>query len=173
LTEYELIIDSTEQTIERPIGQQEQEKFFSGKQKSHTRKNQFIVLPKGKDIVDVQAGAPGPTSDINQFRERQEKFDSRQKFKGDKAYVGEGQISTPQKKPKHQEYTFAQKQENKAFSAKRIFVEHVIRVVKIFRIAQERFSLRKETYEQVILCVCGLVRMRIGGLILPSEKIDE
>ena len=28
-------------------------------------KNQLIVLPKGKDIVDVVAGQPGSKSDIN------------------------------------------------------------------------------------------------------------
>lgn len=117
--------------------------------------------------MDVLVGDPGSTSDINQFRECQEKFDHQQKFKGDKAYIGEPQISTPQKKPRNIEFTKEQKQENKDFSALRVFVEHVIRVVKIFRVAQERFRLRRETYEQIILTVCGLVRLRIGALILP------
>ena len=167
LTQYELTIDSAEQTIERPSTYEEQKKFFSGKQKNHTIKNQFIVLPSGQDLVDVKVGDPGPTSDINQFRERQEEFDPEQKFKGDKAYIGEEQISTPHKKPKNKELTPVQKQENKEFSASRIFVEHVIRVVKIFRVAQERFRLNRDTYEQVILAVCGLVRLRIGALVLP------
>jgi len=48
LTQYSLTVDSTEQPIERPSDREEQEKFFSGKQKNHTRKNQFIVLPKAK-----------------------------------------------------------------------------------------------------------------------------
>jgi len=61
-TQYSLTVDSTEQPIERPSDREEQEK---GKQKNHTRKNQFIVLPKGEDIVDVKVGDPGPTSDIN------------------------------------------------------------------------------------------------------------
>jgi len=74
LTQYSLTVDSTEQPIERPSDREEQEKFFSGKQKNHTRKNQFIVLPKGEDIVDVKVGDPGPTSDINQFRESLTKF---------------------------------------------------------------------------------------------------
>jgi len=64
-------------------------------------KNQFIVLPKGEDIVDVKVGDPGPTSDINQFRESLTKFAHSQKFK-DKAYIGEEQIDTPHKKPKNQ-----------------------------------------------------------------------
>lgn len=69
LTQYELIVDSAEQPIERPSANEEQKKFFSGKKKSHTRKNQFIVLPQGEDLVDVIVGDPGPKSDINQFRE--------------------------------------------------------------------------------------------------------
>ncbi|AHJ28919.1 transposase [Nodularia spumigena CCY9414] len=35
----------------------------------HTRKSQLIVLPNGRDIVDVVAGEPGRKSDINLFRE--------------------------------------------------------------------------------------------------------
>ncbi len=170
LTSYELTVDSTEQPIERPKDREEQEKFYSGKQKEHTRKNQLIVLPLGEDIIDVKIGDPGPTSDINQFRSRQDKFAQEQKFKGDKAYIGEPQISTPHKKTRNKQLTQEQKQENKEFSAQRVFVEHVIRVLKIFRVASERFRIRKETYEQVILAVCGLVRFRIGALVLPSLK---
>ena len=63
-----------EQRRERPSDHKEQEKYFSGKKKQHTFKNQFIVLPKGKDIVDVEVGKKGPKSDISLFREQQEKF---------------------------------------------------------------------------------------------------
>jgi len=34
----------------------------------HTFKTQMIILPDGKDIVDI-AGEPGPKSDITIFRE--------------------------------------------------------------------------------------------------------
>lgn len=47
LTEFELIVDSSEQPRERPGDYEEQKKFFSGKKKNHTLKNQFIVLPNG------------------------------------------------------------------------------------------------------------------------------
>ncbi|MBD2018521.1 IS5/IS1182 family transposase, partial [Microcoleus sp. FACHB-53] len=50
------------------------------------------------------------------------------------------------------------------------FVEHVIRLLKIFRIARERFRLHPDTYEQVILTVCGLVRRRIGTVVLPVPE---
>jgi hypothetical protein len=109
LTEYELIVDTCEQPRERPGDYQEQKKYYSGKKKNHTLKNQLIILPNGEDIVDITVGEPGPKSDIKLFRERQQEFDSCQKFNGDKAYVGEPNIRTPQKKPKHRELTAIQK----------------------------------------------------------------
>lgn len=167
LREFQLIVDSTEQRRERPSANHEQREYFSGKQKQHTFKNQLITLPGGEDIVDVEVGAKGPTSDINLFRKQQQKFSEQQQFEGDKAYIGGKNITTPHKKPRKGELTAQQKAENKVFSSQRIFVEHVIRLVKIFRVAQERFRLHPNTYEQVILTVCGLVRLRIGALVLP------
>ena len=58
LTEFELLVDSTEQHKERPGKYKEQKKFCSGKKKKHTLKNQFIILPQGEDIVDVVVGLP-------------------------------------------------------------------------------------------------------------------
>lgn len=168
LGEWELVVDSSEQVRERPKTYQEQKKFYSGKKKSHTLKNQLIVLPNGAEIVDVTVGKPGQSSDINLFRARQSEFAANQKFKGDKGYMGERQIETPHKKQKKQELTPEQKKENQQLSAQRIVVEHVIRLVKIFRVAQERFRLRPQNYELVILTVCGLVRLRVGALILPT-----
>jgi DDE superfamily endonuclease/Helix-turn-helix of DDE superfamily endonuclease len=155
LLSWELVVDSSEQARERPKEYQEQKKFYSGKKKNHTLKNQLIVLPSGAEIVDVTVGEPGPSSDINLFRARQAEFAAHQKFKGDKGYIGEVQIDTPHKKKKKQELTLEQKEENKQLSAQRIVVEHVIRLVKIFRVAQERFRLRPKNYEQVILTVGG------------------
>ncbi|MEP0892003.1 transposase family protein [Leptolyngbya sp. PL-A3] len=64
--------------------------------------------------------------------------------------------------------TVEQKAENKEFSStRRIFVEHVIRLLRIFRVAKERFRLHSDTYEQVILTVCGLVRLRLGMIVWP------
>ncbi|NER47401.1 MAG: transposase [Symploca sp. SIO1A3] len=170
LTESELIVDSAEQLIERPSDYNEQKSHYSGKKKNHTFKNQFIVLPKGEDIVDVVVGYPGPKSDIKICRERLVKFEKKQKFSGDKAYVGEAQITTPYKKPKQGELTAQQKEENKLLSSDRIFVEHLIRLIKIFKIAQERFRLQKSRYQEVIMTVCGLVRLRKGSLRLEVIK---
>ena len=167
LTDYELIVDSAEQPRERPGEYKEQKKYYSGKKKSHTFKNQITVLPDGEDIVDVIAGEPGPKSDINLFRERQKDFDANQKFQGDKGYQGEASIKTPVKKQKKRELTSLEKEKNKEMASERIFVEHLIRVIKIFRVASERFRLNPSKYKKIIMTICGLVRFRIGTLIFP------
>lgn len=96
---------------------------------------------------------------------------------GDKGYVGSEQIRTPTKKPPKGQLTKEQKEANKCLSQERIYVEHMIRILKIFRVAQERFRIHKKRYESVILTVCGLVRLRIGSLLLKSVKnetcVDE
>ena len=54
------------------------------------------------------------------------------------------------------------KEENQEKARKRIFVEHVIRLIKIFIISQERFRLKYNNYQKVILKIYGLVRLIIA-----------
>ena len=58
------------------------------------------------------------------------------------------------------------KKENQKKAQKIIFVEHIIRLIKIFRVARKRLRLKESNYEKVILKICGLVRLRRGELIL-------
>ncbi|MDB9423791.1 transposase family protein [Microcystis aeruginosa CS-564/01] len=79
-----MIVDSAEQPLERPTDYQEKKMYYSGKQRKHTLKSQFIVLPKAEDIVEVVIVQPGPTSDIKICQQTLSKFDSQQTFIGDK-----------------------------------------------------------------------------------------
>jgi hypothetical protein len=168
LTEFELIVDSYEQRRERPLNYQEQKKYYSGKENKHTFKNQIISLPKAKDLVDIVVGEPGPKHDLTIFRKTKEsqEFELKQKFQADKAYQGETEVKTPKKKSKNQSLSSEDKLANQELSSQRVFVEHLIRVIKIFRVAQERFRLNVKKYEQVVLTICGLVRFRIGAFIM-------
>ena len=139
LTEFELIVDSYDQPIERPKDDGEQKKYYSGKQKRPTKKNQLIVMPSGKEIVDVVVGETGAKADIEIWRKQRSSLDASQKFQGDKAYVGETSSDTPHKKPRARNITSAQKRANKSKAKKRIVVEHLIRLLKIFRVTAERF----------------------------------
>ena len=161
-----MIVDSYEQPRKRPRDYKEQKKYYSGKQKTHTLKNQIFVMPNGKEIVDVVVGETGATADIKICRSRREEWNPEQKFQGDKAYVGELLIDTPHKKTRRKEITDAQKKANKQKAKKRIIVEHMIRLVKIFRVAAERFRLKSGNYEPVIMVVFGLIRWRIGAIVI-------
>jgi hypothetical protein len=161
LPEGELLVDTWEQPIPRPQDPEVQEAYYSGKQAEHTRKNQVISLPKGVDIVDVAIGERGPRNDGKLFEQTQAELPEDLCFLGDKAYIGKRNITIPYKKPPGGQLTQSQKEFNKQVSQKRVYVEHVIRVIKIFRIAKEEFRMRSRMYEQVIGCICGLVRLRV------------
>ena len=114
--------------------------------------------------MDVLTAERGPEADINLMRKRLTQFREGQRFLGDKAYIGEGQILTPKKKPKGGRLTSEEKANNRILSQRRIYIEHLIRRVKIFRVVQERFRLRVAAYPIAILTVCGLTRLRMGTL---------
>jgi len=74
-------------------------------------------------------------------------------------YQGESSIKTTQK-PRG-EFNSHQKLKTKKWFSQN-FVEHLIRVLKIFRVASERFRLSK--YEQIIMTICG-----VAGLLDRSK----
>jgi hypothetical protein len=104
---------------------------------------------------------PWPRSDSKLFEQTQSELPDGVPFIGDKAYIGRVNTTTPIKKPPKGELTPEQKAFNKGVSQQRVYVEHLIRVIKIFRIAKEEFRMRSSMYERVIGCVCGLVRLRL------------
>ena len=53
---------------------------------------------------------------------------------------------TPKKKSKHHPLTIEQKATNRDLACQRIFVEHVIRKVKIFRVLSERYRNRRKRF---------------------------
>jgi len=120
-----------------------------------------ISLPQGTDIVDVVLGEKGPRNDSKLLEQTQAELPESIPLIGDKAYVGRNNTTTPFKKPPGGQLTQEQKDFNRQVSQKRVYVEHVIRVLKINRIAKEEFRMRSQMYELVIGCVCGLVRLRM------------
>jgi hypothetical protein len=88
--------------------------------------------------------------DSKLFEQTQDKLPNYLSFIGDRAYVGRRDTSTPHKKPPKGELTQGQKEFNRNLSQKRVFVEHVIRVIKIFRVAKEEFRMHSRMYETAI-----------------------
>ena len=159
-----LLTDSTEQPRERPQDQRVQKSWYSGKKGQHTQKTQILGTSDGLEIVDVIAGVPGPTADINLFRQQQPRLDPRQHCMGDKAYIGAERMTTPRKKPRKKELTEEQRAENKVISSHRIFIEHLMCRLKVFLILKHQFRLNSGQYRTVMLVICGLFRLKLGRI---------
>ena len=67
---------------------------------------------------------------ISLLIKQQKNFDKEQKFQGDQGYQGAERTMTPQKKLIKQEMSPEMKEDNLKLAKKRIFVEHVIRLLK-------------------------------------------
>lgn len=65
------------------------------------------------------------------------------------------ELFIPHKKPKKQELTGEQKEENKELARKRIVVEHALAGLKRYRILSDRLRLHNFATYNVILGVCA------------------
>lgn len=99
---------------------------------------------------------------------RRSGLSSTQSFPGDKAYVGELLIDTHTKRREVEILLPLKKTKINQRLKQAFFVEYLIRLGKIFRVAAERFRLITDNYEPVILVVCGLIRWRIGAIVMSQ-----
>jgi len=156
LTEEKIIeffVDATEQQIERP--KKEQKRYYSGKKKKHTLKNQIITDKKGK-IRAVTKSVPGKKHDKNLFDETPPILPPKSNLTGDLGYYGASGVTFPNKKPKGKELTKEEKQFNKELSKKRITVEHSFGKMKIYQILSQRFRNQRNKHSLIFKNIAGL-----------------
>ena len=145
----ELIIDATEQEVERRKGT-----GYSGKKKRQTIKTQIAVTTKGV-IKSVSQSVKGSIHDKKLY-DRTKMYTTRHiKKRGDLGYIGTNML-LPFKKPKNGELTEKQKLFNHQFSKLRIIVEHVFAHMKKFRILSYRFRNPIGRYNLIIKNIAGL-----------------
>ncbi len=92
----------------------------------------------------------GSTHDFHLFKESRSAMSTHICCLADVGYLGIGKVHKnsriPAKKSKLHPLTQEQKTENYQLSCQRIFVENVIRRLKIFRILSERYRNRRERF---------------------------
>lgn len=153
------IVDSFETPVPRPSDPDKQKRLYSGKKKRHTLKTQILTNAEG-EILDIDPGHRGPISDQKLFRESDAKTDyPNTSFDGDLGYKGVEGIDVPHKKPRGGTLTDAQKEFNRAFSSRRVRVEHSIRRVKAFRIVRDEYRLATGLFGMVSSATVGLVQL--------------
>jgi hypothetical protein len=86
---------------------------------------------------------------------------------GDAGYQGLAKVFangvTPIKKPKHRELTPDEKAYNRALARLRIYIEHVNRRCKIFRIVKDTYRGKHRQYQKTWTVVAALVNVRYAG----------
>lgn len=136
-----------------------QRKFYSGKKKMHTMKNQVAVYRRrsdGKPIVAaVSASRKGKVHDKKMYDEARMTSPKGVPRGGDTGYQGTA-MKTPHKKPKGGKLTPEQKESNRAFSSERVKVEHGIGGAKRFGIFSQRWRNPRKTRTIIIKNVVGL-----------------
>ena len=68
----------------------------------------------------------------------------------------------PKKKSKFHPLTKTDKKKNKRISRNRIFVEHVIGKLKVFRIVSERYRNRRKRFELRMNLIAGIYNIENG-----------
>lgn len=168
----EFIVDCTERQIQRPADNQIQEKYYSGKKKHHSVKNQIIVSPATKRILAVSVTVKGTIHDKKLFEQDPLllHLPENSTGMGDLGYQGTEHINPhlkmllPQKKPPGRELTDGQKFNNKAISQIRVRVEHPLSYLKHFNILSQKFRGRVTNQQNLdlpiktIACIYNFTR---------------
>lgn len=109
-----------------------------------------MIINQGNLEIIATAFCQGRTHDFRMFKENYTGIAAHIRCLGDAGYQGlldwhtNGQ--TPAKKSKHHPLTDQQKTENRRLSQARIFVEHVIGRLKVFRMLSERYRNRRKRF---------------------------
>lgn len=142
-----VVMDVTESPIERP--QSGQKHFYSGKQKRHTLKSQFVIDLDTLQVCCV-ANDAGRKHDYKLFIDSKVRFHPGIETLQDSGYQGITQFHTnsslPLKKPRGGQLTKEDKLFNRNLARRRIVIEHVNRRLKVFRILSHRYRNRRKRF---------------------------
>lgn len=158
----ELIIDATEQPIERP--KNDQKAYYSGKKKRHTVKTEIRINLEGK-ILHVSEEKPGSTHDFNLFKQGPPLPENAHVYV-DSGYQGIGEFHSnydlPYKSSKSKKLGPEEKEYNTALSRVRIRVENVLGDIKTFKILSDRYRNKRKRYNVKFKIIAGIVNMKNG-----------
>lgn len=158
-------IDGAERKIQRPKDNIEQKKYYSGKKKTHTVKNNVIVNMDNRRVEYLSDTYEGKKHDKKICDEEQPTFPEGSTLYKDTGYQGyePENVNTiqPKKKPRGKELTEEEKGENRLISKVRVIVEHVISGIKRCHIVKTTFRNTKDKFDDLVMEIaCGLHNLR-------------
>lgn len=160
-----LLIDGTERPIRRPKNQHEQKTNYSGKKKSHRKKN--LLVTREREVVYLGLTSPGSVHDKKLADESGLSFPPESVVLEDSGFQGYeapgARTLRPKKKPRGGELSPFDKALNQLLSRYRVTVEHAIGGVKRARIVSDTFRCwRKGLVDEVMLAASGLQNLRVN-----------
>lgn len=159
-----LLIDATEQPIQRPQNRKARKRYYSGKKKRHTQKIEIAVTTTGK-IINISRTTPGRIHDIK-IRQRGSPLPPESEKYADLGYQGLQHtvplIHLPHKKPKNGKLTPQQKKENNQHSKIRIAVEHKFAQFKKFRVLAEVYRNFRKKHHMRFNIIAGILNFQAG-----------
>jgi hypothetical protein len=158
-----VVIDTFEQRTHRP--KRRQRAYYSGKKKAHTLKSQVGVDEESGRVVDVSDSVPGPWADIKLLKKSRllKRLPDGVGGIGDLAYVGIADLhpaglgAAPRRKPRGRDRPPEDRRYNRAFSRRRIVVEHAIGRLRRFRSVAHVNRHRRKGHAARVRAVAGLV----------------
>jgi len=158
-------IDGTERRRQRPKDQEEQKRFYSGKKKTHTVKNNVIVTLGKRRVEYLGRTWEGKKHDKKICDTEGHEFPEGSTLYKDTGFQGyePAGVNTyqPKKKPRGRELTVDEEEQNSLISSMRIVVEHVICGVKRCRIVKDVFRNTRDKFADLVMEIaCGLHNFR-------------
>lgn len=166
LRNYFILLDATERPIPRPVENERQRHFYSGKQGMHMVKNNLLT-DKHRKILYLSQTVEGSLHDKALADEMELNFSPGGVLMQDLGYLGyypeKVRVVMPEKKQKNQKLSQEDKAYNRLISSMRVTVEHVMAGVKRLRVVKEKLRLRtEEIHDRIMLIACGLHNLRIA-----------
>lgn len=158
----EIIVDATEQQIEKP--KKGQKAFYSGKKKRHTNKTEIRVTLKGR-ILHVSKTKPGAVHDFALYKE-EPPIPKDSRALADSGYQGldklHAKTEIPFKASKAHPLDKDAKLYNRALSRLRIKIENVLGQLKVFRVLSDRYRNKNKRYNLKFNIIAGIVNLKNG-----------
>lgn len=158
----EVIFDGTERPVQRPKDRDKQKEHYSGKKKRHTRKH-ITGSTRKKRVILLTKGRAGKIHDKRQLDEEDlvGNIPDEVAIEGDLGFQGLqnefDNVHLPHKKPKGQELSEQQKQENREFSRQRVKCEHAHAGIKRYRSVADVYRNRVPDFDdRLMLNAAGL-----------------
>ena len=161
-TEIEVVlVDTTECEIERP---KKQRKYYSGKKRKHMIKAQIVADEKDLRILNISF-SHGSVHDFKLFCKSCVHFLKDILLIANKGYIGMNKIHSnsliPEKSTKRNKLIKEDRKYNSTISKRRIYIEHVNRYIKKFRIVSTRYRKKRRKFALRFSLICAIYNFEL------------